>query len=292
MPSRTRSPRASAGPWTARSHGHTRVGGIVLGLCAILAALATLPTAADASGGCAPKLGRVKSFDGRAAVDFQTSATGEIPGSGGSETVVLDHNMDNVRFHLRKVAGHKGFRRGNVANFVGVPTHGDVEVSDEFANSGSAFGGTQTYSGPLLGHRPDFFGAASLAIDRRKSRCQYEFLSGFAVPGAFSGDEEIEPESHVGGAAYGPLRHIPASLKLHGVVALPAQIDCGEAEVEGLVSTACYEMSGGWTTDFATLALCHSIVAVGCAADTTKVGTAEFEWSVWPIFKKHHKKKK
>ncbi len=79
---------------------------------------------------------------------------------------------------------------------------------------------------------------------------------------------------------------VPDSLKLSESRSLPAYLSCPDQTVP----EACFDFSGGWMTEFVTLALCHSVVAVGCSSDTEAVCTATFSWNLSPTFEKPTRK--
>ena len=79
---------------------------------------------------------------------------------------------------------------------------------------------------------------------------------------------------------------VPDSLHLSHSRPLPAYLSCADETVP----EACFDFNGGWVTEFATLALCHSVIAVGCSSDTEPVGTANFSWNLSPTFEKRHRK--
>ncbi len=86
-------------------------------------------------------------------------------------------------------------------------------------------------------------------------------------------------------ASSGPLS-VPDSLHLSQTRPLPAYLSCPDETAP----EPCFDFSGGWMTEFATLALCHSVIAVGCSSDTEPVGTANFSWNLSPTFEKRHRK--
>jgi hypothetical protein len=245
-----------------------------------LAALAAVPTGASASGGCAPSLPRVKRFEGTASVVFTETASGVDPGEGGVETIKVFRGASDLHIDLPRFKAEK-----NGVDFPGTAIRGVADVEDRFANTGTGFTGSLSFSDPLTSHFPNS-GIADLVIDRRKNKCKYEFQLFFGVKTTYSGDEELQPPLAVSGAGYSGRRHLPNTLKLSDTLALPVVSSC---EKDGLIPFGCYEFSGGWTNDFYTLALCHSVGAVNCQEDTRPV---EFHWSLHPILKKHHHKKK
>jgi hypothetical protein len=278
VPSNTRAPRAAGDlPRYARTLGRARGLALLLGLCVSLAALAS-PSTASASGGCAPALGKVKAFHGYASLRFATGAVGVDPGEGGFQSIILIHTANSLRIDMKK---ERVTRKG--AEFGGDARLGHVTVADTFVQSATGLGGSQSYSGPLGSH-PSNSGYAQLRVDRRRNKCRYEFIASFEVPAAYSGDEEIDqPPSEISGGAYSGTKHLPGDLKLSFSGALPAHLSCVGTV---LLVTACYTFRGGWTVDFATLFLCHSVVAVGCADDSKPMGAAEFTWKLSPKFKK------
>ncbi len=260
-----------------RTHGIS----ILSVLSVALVAAVTLPTAAIASGGCAPDLAKVKGFHGHGSLTYQDTAGGDN-GEGGWEKISLNHQADDLRIDMHREAVTKdGFL------FVGMASHGDIEIEDSLVNS-NGLGGTQTYSGPLVGPRPNF-GVADALIDRRKNKCDYEFQLGFGIKAAYSGDEDSdEPLANVSGIGIAAPVNLPESLKLHHTEELSAMANCNTPEDSP--SEGCYEPTGGWTSGFGTLALCHSVETTECENPNTPLGGAEVEWSLFPIYKKHPKK--
>jgi hypothetical protein len=267
--------------------------GLLLGLCAFLAVLAAFPTAAGAAT-CAPKLGQVKGFHGHADAIYNTTASGKDSEEGGYETITQDHEALDLRVDLRK-----GHRIGRTAKrgilFAGFLTHGDVEIEDTFTHTGTGFTGALNYSDPIV-TGPMAYGQAHLEFDRRKNKCKYEFGLAFFVQAEFSGDEEIKPFTGVGGSAESGRLHIPGSLKLSREIQLPGLPDCSKSSeyIKKNLQGRCYDWSGGWDSQFNTLATCHSVSGINCnpgGVSTGAVGVANMQWSLLPIYKKHHKKK-
>jgi hypothetical protein len=249
---------------------------LTIGFWVSLAVCAAVPAGASA---CASLAG-VKSFHGSAHMVFGAGAAGEDPGSGGIETVTLNRVATQLKLNLdTKEIGKKD------TLFLGTVSGGTVSVGDSLNNSGDGFSGQESYDGAV---KPGL-GSALLAIDHRKGTCQYGLNVGYGVTTEFSGDEEVKPPSEAGATASSGRFGLPDSLKLSAGRPLPAYLDCPPDETE---QVPCYVFSGGWTTDFGTLAECHSVEAVNCSSDTEPVGMATLSWSLSPTFaKKPHKKK-
>jgi hypothetical protein len=275
----TRTRRAAENPRSLRrAPGRACVLALLLGLCAAPALLAT--PAALAANPC-PSLEHLRGFHGNASiVGLSTTAGGEDSGEGGLETIELAHHVANVRFDLHR----EPLTKHRLHYFAGNATHGDVEIEDAFQNTGTGFSGRLSYSNPLTSHLPNK-GEAGLVFDRRKKHCIYAFELSFQVKTTFTGEEEVKPDLSVTGSAAGRGKKIPKKLKLVGSSAVSIWDSCPAGDPQG-----CYEIGGGWTSEFFTLFQCHSIVAVTCGNKSP--GTAELNWSISPIFKKKPAKKK
>ncbi len=243
-----------------------------------MAACAAAPPGASA---CASLAG-VKSFHGTAHMVFGAAATGEDPGQGGSETITLNRVATGLKINLDE----RDIGKKDTA-FYGKASGGTVSVGDSFNNSGDGFSGQENYNGPVKNSTPQL-GSAEVIIDHRKGMCRYDVVVGYGVTTEFSGDEEVKPTSTVGAAAASGPVSLAESLNLSGSIPLPATLNCPDETVP----LRCYDFGGGgWTTEFGTLAQCHSVEAVNCSSDTEPVGSATFGWSLSPTFEKHHKKK-
>ncbi len=250
---------------------------LTLGLGLSLAVGAVMPAGASA---CASLAG-VKSFHGSAQMAFAVAATGEDPGQGGIETITLNRVATGLKVNLdEKDLGRKD------TLFDGKVSGGNVSVADTFNNTGDGFTGQETYNGPVTNDLPGY-GAAFLAIDHRKSTCRYAVVIGYGATTEFSGDEEVKPPPTVGASASSGPVPIPDTLKLSDSRSLPAYLSCADETIP----EACFDFGGGWMSEFATLALCHSVEAVNCSNDTEPVGTASFSWNLSPTFERHHRKK-
>ena len=207
---------------------------------------------------------------------------GEDPGEGGIETITLNRVATGLKANL----DDRERRARRTPPFIGRVSGGTVSVGDSFNNSGDGFTGQESYNGPVTNSLPNY-GTADVIINHRASTCRYDVTVGYGVMTEFSGDEEVKPPPPVGAsAASGPVP-VPDSLKLSDSRTLPASLSCADETVP----EACYDFDGGWVTEFATLALCHSVEAVNCSSDTEPVGTAVLSWSLSPTFERHHRKK-
>jgi hypothetical protein len=75
---------------------------------------------------------------------FTETTSGEDPGEGGTETVRLDRQASNLRIDVQKEEVTK-----TGTEFSGGATHGNVEVDDTFANTGTGFSGSLSFSDRL-----------------------------------------------------------------------------------------------------------------------------------------------
>ncbi len=259
------------------SRGRTWALRLTLGLGLSLAVCAAMPAGASA---CASLAG-VKSFHGSAQMAFAVAATGEDPGEGGIETITLNRVATGLKVNLDdKDLGKKD------TLFDGKVSGGNVSVGDTFNNSDDGFTGQETYNGPVTNSLPGY-GSAFVTIDHRKNMCRYAVVIGYGATTEFSGDEEVKPPPTVGATASSGPVPVPDSLQLSDSRSLPAYLSCANETVP----EACFDFGGGWMTEFATLALCHSVEAVNCSSDTAPVGTASFSWNLSPTFERHHRKK-
>lgn len=284
MPSRSRARGRTGSRAAAVARGASLLAAL-LGLCASAALLAPpIATASGVNRPCAPTLGDVVGFHGTASSSFSAAVSGQ--GADGSVMVALDHKAANLRINVHKLAVSKA---GTV--FGGTATHGDVEIDDSLAEFGTGFSGTQTYSGSVSTHPPNY-GATFLLVARRKDVCSYEFSLGFGANATFSGDEEVQaPTTEVKGSAESGLVHIPNSLHLSAAKPVPVYYSCEAQEDTVTLQNGCYEFAGGWATEFGNLFFCHSEQAEHCMEDTGVIGIAEMDWSLSPIYKKKKQKK-
>lgn len=238
----------------------------------ILACAVAVPAGA---GACANPA-TVKSFQGQAHLILALVATGTSPGAGGTETVALQRHALNLHLHLAdKVIGKKP----GTSFFGGTMTGGSVAVEDLRESSAGGSEAKLSYNGPLTKKLPNY-GRAELVFSR--SKCRYDLELSFGVRATFEGDGELDtsPEA-TGGMESGP-EPLPHSMYLADSGSMNAYLTCPHTKF----LQACYSFSGTWTTDFATLALCGSVVAVGCKDDTEPVGTASVGWSLTPTLEK------
>ena len=264
-------------PGTTRSRARAWAHRLILGFCVSMAACAAAPAGASA---CASLAG-VKTFHGTAHMVFAVAASGEDPGNGGVETITLNRVATGLKVNLdERDLGKKD------TLFDGKASGGNLSVGDTFNNSGDGFSGQETYNGPVTNSLPGY-GTAFVVIDHRTNSCRYAVVVGYGATTEFSGDEEVKPPPTVGASASSGPVPVPDSLKLSDSRSLPAYLSCANETVP----EACFDFGGGWMTEFATLALCHSVEAVNCSSDTEPVGTASFSWNLSPTFEKHHRKK-
>jgi hypothetical protein len=248
---------------------------------AVLAALAALavPTLAPSSAGACANPANVKYFKGRAHMAMSLSATGVDPGLGGSETATLTRKAQELRFTL----GDKLISKEGAVFFAGKVHYGQVAVEDSLVHSGSGLEGSYEFKGAL--GPPPTWGRAEVAMSRKK--CRYELVVGWGVVTTFSGDEELAGARGAHASMESGPESIPHSLDITGGGNMDAYLGCDDK----LIPQACFSFGGTWTTNFATLALCGSVTAVGCKDDSEPVGTATVGWSLTPVFEKPPKKK-
>lgn len=238
----------------------------------ILACAAVVPAVA---GACANPA-TVKSFQGQAHLILALTATGTSPGTGGTETVTLQRHALNLHLHLaHKLIGKKP----GTSFFGGTMTGGSVTVEDLRESSAEGFEAKLSYHGPLTKEIPNH-GRAELVFSR--SKCRYELELSFGVKATFEGDGELDTSPEATGGMQSGFEPLPHSMYLADSGKMDAYLTCPDAKF----LPACYSFGGTWTTDFATLALCGSVVAVGCKDDTEPVGTASVGWSLKPTLEK------
>jgi hypothetical protein len=247
--------------------------------CLALVGLLATPSFASAGGviqPCGPHLEHVREFKGHASFIFDESVQGELPGTTEFESISMQHHVLGVDVVLKKVVLENGR-----ALFKGPATGGGVGIHDSLANQDSGFGGFLKFEGAL--HKKGAArGGASLILNRHKKHCDYAFGLSWAARAQYMGNPEVEPITVVRGGTVSAPEKIPDSLKLSGDQSLPTYLACLNVKEH-----SCSDLSGGWTNDFATLSLCHSIVAVGCEDDeTTPLGAAEVNWYLKPVYEK------
>jgi hypothetical protein len=157
--------------------------------------------------------------------------------------------------------------------FTGKARLGNVSVHDSF-HLGSA-SAQETYSGPLRAS----LGAAALALDTKD--CKYQFLAHFGARTMYSGAAALQPGETVFGSAYGDRNHIPRNLHLSGGAGPSAYLSCpGDPFLTG---KPCFQIGGGWATDFAELSQCGAYPPQGNCTSTEKpVGSGELIWVLKP----------
>jgi hypothetical protein len=243
----------------------------------VLLSASTFATAGQVLNACGPGLEHVKAFKGHASFTFDADAQGDFPGTADVEVITMQHNVLGVDVALRRVE----FAHGR-AVFEGRATGGGASVTDVLTDESSGFGGALVYSGGSLSRHGRARGHAALVFNRHRKHCVYAFGLYWSARADYNGAPEEEPSKVVGGSSLSAPEKIPDSLKLSGDQGLPTYLGCFNGREYG-----CSDLSGGWTTDFGTLALCHSVVAVGCEDDeTTPVGAAQEDWFVKPVYEK------
>jgi len=244
---------------------------LVLATCAAVAALLAGPMTA----GACPSLSRLRAFHGSAgSVSFSDTASGTDPGNGGIETVALNRSATSLHIAL----GGKLTARNGVTIFAGKTSGGGVSVSDAYTNTGTMLTGTESAGGP-----PDVAipGAEAAVLVLFPRTCKYQLLISFGVNTTFSGSEAVRPGAAVTASVYSPQEHIPASLKLSGSATIDAYYTgCRSGPIPP--EKGCYRFGGGWVTEFETLKLCRSVVAVNCEPGDEPQGMATFSWSLSP----------
>ena len=248
---------------------------ILVAMCA--GALAALPASASAC----PSLAHVQSFAGIAHVGFVATASGD-DGEEGIQTIRLDRGAGGIHLELhRSTVGH------GLAVFAGQATGGDADVDDTFVDSNNSLSGHAQYSGPLK-EAPPSLGEAFLMVNTHT--CKYQVSVNFGVETTFTGNlpEEDQPNPLAGGGASSAPKLFPASLKLNGAAAPDAYDNCTGAIEAG---QSCFTFTGGWTTEFEQLALCHAVSGSTCKSSKGfSFGVAGFAWHLKPSFKKPKKK--
>lgn len=241
---------------------------------AVLACSAAAPGAANACVNAAT----AKSFQGQAHMYTVISATGTVPGAGGTETVTLDREALNLHLNL----SHKALGKGGTVFFGGKMTGGAVTVKDSLEGSD---GSEQqlTYHGPL-GAIPDF-GSAELAFSR--SKCKYDLALTYGVNTTLHSEGELETDPEASTDMESGPEPLPRSLHLAHSGSINAYLTC--ADGEDPFPEACVNFAGTWTNDYGTLFLCGSIVAVNCKEDTEPVGTSSVGWNLKPTLEKKKK---
>lgn len=259
---------------------------VVAAAAAVVASVAASPSHAGARGaraGAAPCPGfaHVASYHGVVSASFTATASGSDPGNGGTQTIALDRKATNLKLTLGGKIVSRVPAYAGATFFLGKASGGAVSVGDTFANTGTGFKGSVHGGGPAVP------GAAALALF--PSTCRYQFGFSFGAHTSFGGDDAIHPGLSVHGSAYGPSRHIPPSsaLKLAGSVQVGVYETCRVSlPYEPPPQDGCYVAGGGWTTDFATLFFCNSVVAANCKPEDEQEGTAHISWSLVPSFGK------
>jgi hypothetical protein len=254
---------------------------------ALVVALAAMAAAPAAAGAC-PSLAGLRGFHGSGSASFNATASGEIPGTGGVETVTLARRNSSQRIDLGgKVKGktvHVGGKTIRLATiFLGRAHGGSITIGDRRSATGSSVVESLSAAGPLK-----LPGAGAAAVVLFPQVCAYQLEFSFDEATAPHGAETVQSGLGAGGSALTPKRRIPASLKLSGGAGVSAYYSgCSDSEPPD--EQGCYQFSDGFATDFVTLQTCHSIVAVGCSSDEEPMGDAHVSWNLTPAFAKKHR---
>jgi hypothetical protein len=243
---------------------------LAIAICAVLGTVSAAPAAASA---CASLAG-VHSFHGHALLSFDGSASGPVEGTGGSETISLMRRAASLKLDLTHKTVGKGDYRGFVT-FSGKARLGNVTVDDSFTESGSGSAASETYNGPAL----STLGSASVVLDTND--CLYAVTVTVGAKTMFSGDGSLQPGAGVFVSAVGDRNRITRDLHLIGGVGPDAYLRCpGDPLLSG---HPCFQLGGGWATDFAELKQCGSYPPQGnCASSDKPVGDGKFIWVLKP----------
>jgi hypothetical protein len=161
-------------------------------------------------------------------------------------------------------------------------TGGDVTVNDFLESSDGSEQGLKYHGG--LAELPDF-GFAELAFSR--SKCRYDLAFTYGVNTTLTSEGELETDPETSVDMESGSKPLPRSLHLTGGGSIDAYLTCAGGEAP--VPQACFSFGGTWTTDYGTLFLCGSVVAVNCKDDTQPVGTASVGWNLKPTLEKKKK---
>jgi hypothetical protein len=237
----------------------------------VLAAMAPTPAAAS---NCR-RLKHVKSFHGHISFNFDGSASGSDPDSGGTETIDLHEHFQGVEVKLHRLPSNPALP--NLHQFVGDASGGNVSVQDSFENTGTGLDGQATYSGPVSKNG----GAAGLTIGRKT--CHYRLDPGFYVKPKFSGDSDVNPgfigfstEPNIDGVGQG------LTLKDDQTGAL-LEIPCGDADRTYMGS--CFNLETNWLGDYFRLKECGSLDVSKCKlTENDPIGHGDTHWHLRPKF--------
>lgn len=180
-------------------------------VCAVAAVLLAVPAAA----GACPNYAMVKSFHGYVLVDFHKTVSGP-DGSGGTETVTLDHSTSVI--HFRKLAplyihgGPPGHTMVVSTEFRGLKATGVMTVEDSHSDSASGMTGTQTADGHPR---------SRVTLGLTSFGCVYYVVMSFEIATQTSGSWPGYPEGGTLILAASPMRSIPANLTLKGSATVP-----------------------------------------------------------------------
>lgn len=255
-------------------------------VAAALAAAAAAPSHAGARGRGStatpcPSWSGVKSFHGTASSSFSATATGSVPGAGGTETIGLSRHASGLKVDLsvKRVSQIPGYV--GITLFAGKVHGGSVSVADTLTNSGSSSNASAHANGTSL--------PGAVMVVLWPKTCTYQLGLSFAAHTIFSGDAALDPGDSANAQIFAPRRHVPASssLKLGGSAQVNAyQTGCSVVDIPFKLPDVdgCYQFGGGWSNDFATLVSCKSIVAVNCGPADEEMGNATVSWSLKPTF--------
>jgi len=241
---------------------------LVAAAAAALGGVSSAAPPAAAAGACA-SLANTRSFHGQASASFDEDASGADPGSGGTETIDLEHNADHLVVNLT----HKR-ANGPLVVFTGKVSGGSLVVQDSFQNTGTTQSGQESYSGPVNAD----FSFATLTLDT--TDCKYLLQVSFSATTSYTGDPSIQPDAGVTGAMYSGAQSIPSTLHLRGAVGTADAYDSCQESIGGPLPP-CYQVGGGWVTDFETLVTCHA-TSGNCPSGEQAVGTALLTWKLTP----------
>lgn len=232
----------------------------VASLCMVLAA----PSEASA---CA-SLGGVHSFTGHAYVSLAGTASGPIEGANEDEAISLDRRVASLELKLNHRVRGKGEFAG-LTIFGGKAKLGSVTVQDRFSSGEDS--GEETYSGATL----PLISSAELFLDT--DDCRYALSATFGAQTKFSGEQGLQPGSGVSVSVDSDRNKIPQDLHLIGGVGPDAYLTCPGDPI--LTGKPCMQFAGGWSNDFAELALCGSFPPSGdCATKEEPVADGKFIW--------------
>ena len=233
-----------------------------------------------AAGFCAP-MASVKSYHGRATVEFDAQDGGPDVGNGGTYSASLSRHLSDLTLNL---TNKKDLPSINSAIFTGTVSGGDALVNDSFSDTGANWQGAEKHSGPLTRQLPDY-GFTSLEVLPTFVGCKYQLKIAFGVRTTFTANVPIsgaDANPTVTGSVFSPWGFLPKSLTLQND--LDPVIDWGGGcHTEGMGGVlACYRFGGG------EVGLCGTsdLMAAKCGGQDGQPpnGTATFSWHLTPTF--------